>query len=344
MAKKLITKKDFLRLIEKKNNVDVTITREPIRCDVIYSIEQNVIYVTFNFATLNEVTQRYSHQLDVANIDAYDRFYDTVEGLYVSDLELFNKVYVSCDCGDEIDKDDVEIEEAVKTVLVENTVETNETEYTRVTSQIELLVNNVGYAQLGIAMLIRTAYEHQLYIEGGYRNVYEYCKDKFGIARGTVSNWLMIATNFGIYDTDNDCYVLDERLKEYSITQLVLIRGLSVDEIQANIKSYMTCRQISDKVKELSGHVTKCLSMDDDIYCDVDDGNEVNDIESEDIREDNELDSLQDVTDSEAETLLYSFVLKGGATFENSTAARVLAHKLINENVNKQFRVVLYEI
>ena len=35
----------------------------------------------------------------------------------------------------------------------------------------------------------------KLYEELGFKNIYDYASDEFGIARGTVSNWLMVASN-----------------------------------------------------------------------------------------------------------------------------------------------------
>ena len=67
----------------------------------------------------------------------------------------------------------------------------------------------------------------KLYEELGFKNIYDYASDEFGIARGTVSNWLMVASNFGVLNSDTGFYSLDERLKDFSITQLVLVRQLN---------------------------------------------------------------------------------------------------------------------
>lgn len=42
----------------------------------------------------------------------------------------------------------------------------------------------------------------KLYEELGFKNIYDYASDEFGIARGTVSNWLMVASNFGVLNSD----------------------------------------------------------------------------------------------------------------------------------------------
>lgn len=91
----------------------------------------------------------------------------------------------------------------------------------------------------------------KLYEELGFKNIYDYASDEFGIARGTVSNWLMVASNFGVLNSDTGFYSLDERLKDFSITQLVLVRQLTIEQIEElGIVPGMTTRQLKALIKE----------------------------------------------------------------------------------------------
>ena len=112
-------------------------------------------------------------------------------------------------------------------------------------------VNKYAHSQLKIAFVLKTVYEEKLYQIDGYKNIYEYAYDNFNIARGTCSNWLKVVDNFGVLNSQTGFYGLDDRLKDFSITQLILIRALSIEQIQAaDIKPTMSTREIKQIVKD----------------------------------------------------------------------------------------------
>lgn len=112
-------------------------------------------------------------------------------------------------------------------------------------------VNKYAHSQLKIAFVLKTVYEEKLYQIDGYKNIYEYAYDNFNIARGTCSNWLKVVDNFGVLNSQTGFYGLDDRLKDFSITQLILIRALSIEQIQAaNICPTMSTREIKQIVKD----------------------------------------------------------------------------------------------
>lgn len=112
-------------------------------------------------------------------------------------------------------------------------------------------VNKYAHSQLKIAFVLKTVYEEKLYQIDGYKNIYDYAYDNYNIARGTCSNWLKVVDNFGVLNTQTGFYGLDNRLKDFSITQLILIRALSIDQIQAaDIKPTMSTREIKQIVKD----------------------------------------------------------------------------------------------
>lgn len=112
-------------------------------------------------------------------------------------------------------------------------------------------VNKYAHSQLKIAFVLKTVYEEKLYQIDGYKNIYEYAYDNFNIARGTCSNWLKVVDNFGVLNSQTGFYGLDDRLKDFSITQLILIRALSIEQIQAaDINPTMSTREIKQIVKD----------------------------------------------------------------------------------------------
>lgn len=124
-------------------------------------------------------------------------------------------------------------------------------------------VNACATSQLKIAFVLKVVYDKELYRVDDYKNIYDYAYDNFNIARGTVSNWLKVVDNFGVLNNETGFYSLDDRLKNFSITQLILVRGLTIEQIeQNNITSDMSTRDIKKiiadelKLKKIASTVT----------------------------------------------------------------------------------------
>lgn len=112
-------------------------------------------------------------------------------------------------------------------------------------------VNKYAHSQLKIAFVLKTVYDEKLYQIDGYKNIYDYAYDNYNIARGTCSNWLNVVDNFGVLNKQTGFYGLDSRLQDFSITQLILIRGLTIEQIQtANITPDMSTREIKQIAKD----------------------------------------------------------------------------------------------
>lgn len=112
-------------------------------------------------------------------------------------------------------------------------------------------VNKYAHSQLKIAFVLKTVYDEKLYAVDGYKNIYDYAYDNYNIARGTCSNWLKVVDNFGVLNKQTGFYGLDSRLQDFSITQLILIRGLTIEQIQtANITPDMSTREIKQIAKD----------------------------------------------------------------------------------------------
>lgn len=112
-------------------------------------------------------------------------------------------------------------------------------------------VNKYAHSQLKIAFVLKTVYDEKLYQIDGYKNIYDYAYDNYNIARGTCSNWLKVVDNFGVLNKQTGFYSLDNKLQDFSITQLILIRGLTIEQIQAaNITPDMSTREIKQVVKD----------------------------------------------------------------------------------------------
>ena len=112
-------------------------------------------------------------------------------------------------------------------------------------------IENYSKSQIKIAIVLKTVYDKKLYEVQGYKNIYDYANDEFNIARGTVSNWLMIVNNFCTLNEQTGFYNLDERLKDFSITQLVLLRQLTIEQIEElGITPDLSTRSLKALIKE----------------------------------------------------------------------------------------------
>lgn len=162
-------------------------------------------------------------------------------------------------------------------------------------------VNVCATSQLKIAFLLKVVYDKELYRVDDYKNIYDYAYDNFNIARGTVSNWLKVVDNFGVLNEETGFYSLDDRLKNFSITQLILVRGLTIEQIeQNNITADMTTRDIKKivademKLKKIASTVTTDTVSDipdnpediEELYADCDNADVITDSNNQAINYD----------------------------------------------------------
>lgn len=162
-------------------------------------------------------------------------------------------------------------------------------------------VNACATSQLKIAFVLKVVYDKELYRVDDYKNIYDYAYDNFNIARGTVSNWLKVVDNFGVLNNETGFYSLDDRLKNFSITQLILVRGLTIEQIeQNNITSDMTTRDIKKivadelKLKKIASTVTTDTVSDipensediEELYADCDKADVITDSNNQSINYD----------------------------------------------------------
>lgn len=162
-------------------------------------------------------------------------------------------------------------------------------------------VNVCATSQLKIAFLLKVVYDKELYRVDDYKNIYDYAYDNFNIARGTVSNWLKVVDNFGVLNEETGFYSLDDRLKNFSITQLILVRGLTIEQIEHNnITADMTTRDIKKivademKLKKIASTVTTDTVSDipdnpediEELYADCDKADVITDSNNQAINYD----------------------------------------------------------
>lgn len=125
------------------------------------------------------------------------------------------------------------------------------TETTKRAKVIKSELGKVENSFTKIAFNLHWIYENGTYKALGYKNVYDFAKVEFGIARGTCNNFINVVERFGkrvdgkVVEQIDDCY------KEFKSSQLILMLDLTDTEIE-QLDADMSVRDMKKKVKELT--------------------------------------------------------------------------------------------
>lgn len=104
------------------------------------------------------------------------------------------------------------------------------------------------------AMCIYTIYKEKLYLERGYKNVYEFGTKGLGSNRGTISNMIQVSRKFLNADTGMSIFMKDD--VDFSFSQLVELRYLDADTIKdlmstGQLTYDTTVKNIIEMVKDI---------------------------------------------------------------------------------------------
>ena len=110
-------------------------------------------------------------------------------------------------------------------------------------------ISKSGYA---VAFAIHTIYTKKLYRVDGYKNVYSYALERYGLSRTTCNDFINMVERFGkISGNDKEC--ITEIRPEYELygnSQLLAMKGYNDSEIaDAKINPSMSVREIKKALK-----------------------------------------------------------------------------------------------
>lgn len=110
-------------------------------------------------------------------------------------------------------------------------------------------ISKSGYA---VAFAIHTIYTKKLYRVDGYKNVYSYALERYGLSRTTCNDFINMVERFGkISGDDKEC--ITEIRPEYELygnSQLLAMKGYNDSEIaDAKINPSMSVREIKKALK-----------------------------------------------------------------------------------------------
>ncbi len=104
-----------------------------------------------------------------------------------------------------------------------------------------------------IAFAVHSIYTQGFYKIDGYKNIYEYGRECYGLARGTINNFINMVDRFCICDEENGkpVYQLKEDFSKYNPTQLICMLGHTTEELkEKDIRPEMSSRDIKKALKD----------------------------------------------------------------------------------------------
>lgn len=132
--------------------------------------------------------------------------------------------------------------------------------YEKLCSVIEENQKKGTKAFISIAVSLFGIYQHELYKEKNYANIYDFAFEQFGLSKTNVCNYLNIVKNFGMKDEndkDKDFKGLKAKYEKFSSSQLISMLKLN-EQLREEITPDMSVREINRKRRywEEEHHVT----------------------------------------------------------------------------------------
>lgn len=82
---------------------------------------------------------------------------------------------------------------------------------------------------IAIGYYLKCVYTKELYQEAGFKNVYEYAKDRFGFSASTTSRYMSRNDKFSV---DGNSPILDEKYKDFNKSQLQEMLSLDAEQLE----------------------------------------------------------------------------------------------------------------
>lgn len=150
--------------------------------------------------------------------------------------------------------------------------------YNRYIRQIDSAYKNMEKCYLDTAFALHSIYQNQLYKIDNFKNIYDFAKEKYNIARGTCNTFINICEKFGVKNENGNISQLALEYEKYSASQLAVMltfpvallnrcnSGMTVRELkrmksdfqeeQAQHKALLESRKESDSLDMLSDDIT----------------------------------------------------------------------------------------
>lgn len=130
--------------------------------------------------------------------------------------------------------------------------------YKSCVTAIQKEYQKVEISSLKIAFFLYKVYKKKLYKIDSYKNIYDFAKDKFELARGTTSNFINICQKFGVFD-ETDLLDIRDDMKAYGMSKLTILLNCPDDFIDQCDPS-MSVREIREMKREYTDLLEASIS------------------------------------------------------------------------------------
>lgn len=127
---------------------------------------------------------------------------------------------------------------------------------------IKALLNDIAESFISVGFYLKKTEQDELYKQAGYRNIWEYAKDTFGIGRSTASRFMDINTKYSIGGFSPQ---IDDKWRGYGSSKLTEMLGLP-EEIQEAIPTEATVKDIREAkriIRETEAHYDDQMELCD---------------------------------------------------------------------------------
>lgn len=118
-------------------------------------------------------------------------------------------------------------------------------EYDELKRDIMSSVEEIAESFVDIGFNLMKISKKELYVAGGYNNIYEFAESEFNLKVTAVKNLIRIADKFCTEDRWNG-YSLKDEYKKYSYSQLVELSSLNENEIDDSFSPDLTVKEIRE--------------------------------------------------------------------------------------------------
>ena len=95
--------------------------------------------------------------------------------------------------------------------------------YKRFKCQIDKAYQSMENSYLQTAFALHAIYKNKLYQLDNFKNIYDFAKENYSIARGTCNNFINICEKFGVLNENGNIMELSPTYMQYSVSQLAVM-------------------------------------------------------------------------------------------------------------------------
>lgn len=165
--------------------------------------------------------------------------------------------------------------------------------YTRFIKQIDKAYSNMEKSYLDTALALHSIYSKELYKIDNFKNIYEFADERYNIKKSTCNGFIHICERFGLPNENGTMVELQEKYKEYTSSQLMVMVAFPNILLEKCDKS-MSVRKLKDVLKEYKQGLEDAESSVKEIETTAE---EVEESESESLNKPEPLDIDKDCKD-----------------------------------------------